>query len=54
MLITKHHNYIRRKYVTGRLNIGQAARRLGYKGSSMQKGMAHIRDIMKDMGITFV
>ncbi len=36
----------------GRLNVEQAARRMGYKGEAMRKGLQHVSHVLADMGIT--
>lgn len=51
-MLTKIQKTLRNRYLKGSLNIHAAARRLGYKGGSMSKGMRHIREILRDMHIT--
>lgn len=50
-MLTKQQKYLNRQYMLGKLNLAKAARRLGYRGGSMDKGMRHIRDILKEMNI---
>lgn len=52
--MTKHQRKLYRYYQQGTLNIHAAARRLGYTGNRMSKGMRHIRDILNDMDISVV
>ena len=49
--LSKKHIQIRRQYLLGRIDIVKAARRLGYKGSSLQKGYQRVKTILKDMKI---
>ncbi|HWC57772.1 MAG TPA: hypothetical protein VG621_02390 [Candidatus Paceibacterota bacterium] len=51
-MLTKHHKKLYQKWVNGKLNLIAAARRLGYKKASLTKGVAKVRSLLEEMGIT--
>lgn len=51
-MLTKHHKQLYHRWVTGKLNLVAAARRLGYKKASLTKGVAKVRSLLQEMGIT--
>ncbi len=52
-MLTKHEKWLRRQWdKEGGLDVKKAARKLGYRGNSITKGMWHIRKVMANMGIT--
>lgn len=50
-MLTKHHKFVQRQWVKGNINFNKVARRLGYKGSSIPKGINRVKSMLTDMGI---
>lgn len=50
-MLTKTHKALHRRWMMGRLNIVEAARRMGYKKASLTKGVAKVRTLLSEMGI---
>lgn len=48
-MLSKQQKYIQRRWIQNKLDLAHAARRFGYKGNNLSKGMQHIRAIMEDM-----
>jgi hypothetical protein len=44
--------YLRRQWMLGRINILATARKLGYKGASLTKGVKKVKTLLMEMGIT--
>lgn len=53
-MLTKIHKKLHRQWMTGRLNLVAAARRMGYKKGSLSKGVSKVRTVLGDMGITIL
>lgn len=51
-MFTKKHDLLRRQWQLGKLNLVAAARRLGYRKASLTKGVARVRTLLTEMGIT--
>ena len=51
-MLTKPYKYLHKKWVTGKINILATARRMGYKGASLTKGIRRVRMLLTEMGIT--
>jgi hypothetical protein len=46
--------YLRRQWMLGKINIVATARKLGYKGASLTKGVKKVRSLLMEMGITMI
>jgi hypothetical protein len=53
-MLTKQRAFLRDKFVLGKINILATARRLGYKGKNLTKGIRHVRGLLMQMGITML
>lgn len=48
-MLTKTQKKLQRQWIRGSFDLSRVARRLGYRGNRLSKGMQHIRAIMDDM-----
>jgi|GEM_PF-5472823 len=53
-MLTKAHRQLHHRWMTGKLNIVAAARRMGYKKGSLTKGVQKVRTLLGEMGITIL
>ena len=51
-MLTKKQKYIQRQWIKGPLDISQMARRMGYRGESLSKGMLHVQEILTSMHLS--
>lgn len=48
---TKKHQFLRRQWIEGKINLVAAARRMGYKKASLTKGVNKVKNLLSEMGI---
>ena len=53
-MLKKIHHKLHRQWMTGRLNLVAAARRMGYRKGSLTKGVTKVRTVLGEMGITIL
>jgi hypothetical protein len=51
-MLNKQQKYLQRQWVNGTINLVAAARRLGYRKASLTKGIAKVKSLLTEMGIT--
>lgn len=52
-MLTKQQKWLQWQFIKGNFDIHKAARKLGYRGERLAKGMTHIRDVMLGMHLPF-
>lgn len=50
-MLNKQHRRLYRQWMKGSLNLIVAAKKLGYKGGSLHKGIAKVKTLLSEMGI---
>ncbi len=50
-MLTKQQKYLQRQWIKGHLDIAKTARKMGYRGARVTKGMEHIKSLMSQMHI---
>jgi hypothetical protein len=51
-MLSKKYKSLQNQFVLGKINLLATARRLGYKGASLTKGINKVRGLLMKMGIT--
>lgn len=51
-MLSKKYQSLQRQFVLGKINILATARRMGYKGASLTKGITKVKGLLMKMGIT--
>jgi hypothetical protein len=51
-MLSKKYKSLQNQFVLGKINILATARRLGYRGASLTKGINKVRGLLMKMGIT--
>lgn len=52
--LTKPQRVLYRQWIKGKINLIVAARKLGYKGGAMSKGVQKVRTLLSQMGIAIM
>lgn len=51
-MLTKRHKYLKKQWLRGTLNVSKCARRMGYRGAAMTRGIKKVYRTLSQMGIT--
>lgn len=51
-MLNKQQRKLYRQWMKGQINMIVAARKMGYKGGSLHKGVEKVRSLLGQMGIT--